>query len=160
MKIMRRIYRSLTARGVLHFLAMYAPHNKLRIPFYKLRGIKIGKDVFIGPGVFIEEARPELVDIEDGVNIAPRVTIVTHDSSFHVIDSKLPIKRGKVVIKKGAFIGAGSIILPGVTIGEKAIVAAGSVVTKDVPPYTIVAGIPARKIGDINEAISRKFKRN
>jgi len=51
-----------------------------------------------------------------------------------------------VVIKRGAWIGAGAIILPNVTIGERAVVGAGAVVTRDVPPYTVVAGVPAREI--------------
>ena len=50
------------------------------------------------------------------------------------------------MIKRGAWIGAGAIILPNVTIGERAVVGAGAVVTKDVPPYTVVAGVPAKEI--------------
>ena len=65
----------------------------------------------------------------------------------------------RVVIKRNAYIGAGAIILPGVTIGEYSIVAAGAVVTKDVPPRTIVAGVPARVVGSIDEKIA-KMKRD
>jgi acetyltransferase-like isoleucine patch superfamily enzyme len=55
-------------------------------------------------------------------------------------------KKGKIVIEKDAWIGTGAVILPNITIGEFAIVGANSVVTKDVPPYTVVGGVPAKKL--------------
>lgn len=64
----------------------------------------------------------------------------------------------EVIIKRNAYIGVGAIILPGVTIGEHAIVAAGSVVTKDVPPHTVVAGVPVRVIKTVEEGLE-KLKR-
>ena len=84
--------------------------------------------------------------------------IVTHDSSYHNINPDIPILTDEVIIKKNAYIGAGAIILPGVTIGESSIVAAGAVVTKDVPPRTIVTGIPAKVVGSIDEKL-KKFKK-
>ena len=118
-----------------------------------MRGTKIGKKVGIAQGVFLEEARPYLITIEDGVNIGPGAIIVTHDSSYHCVNPEIPIISGSVIIKRNAFVGAGSIILPGIVIGEKSIIAAGSVVTKDVPPLTIVAGVPAKFVGNVDEAI-------
>ncbi len=138
-------------------MAMNSPHDYLSKIFYRMRGTKIGKNVGIAHGVFIEESRPHLVTIEDGVNIGPRAIIVAHDSSYHCINPKIPILAGKVIIRKNAYIGAGAIILPGVTIGERSIVAAGAVVTKDIPPGVIVAGIPARVIKTVNEGLC-KFK--
>ncbi len=110
---------------------------------YIEEGVKIGRNVKIRPFTFI----PEGVTIEDDVFIGPGV-IFTND--------KYPRARGqwrlqRTVVKRGASIGAGAVILPGVTIGEYAIVAAGSVVTKDVPPYAIVAGNPARIIGYVTD---------
>jgi len=110
-------------------------------------GVKIGNNVKIRAFTFI----PEGVEIEDDVFIGPGV-IFTND--------KYPRVRGqwrllKTKVKRGASIGAGAIILPGITIGEYAIVAAGSVVTKDVPPYAIVAGNPAQIIGYVTDP---KFK--
>ncbi len=136
---------------------MNMPHDSLSKIFYRMRGTKIGKNVGIAQGVFIEESRPSLVTIEDGVNIGPRAIIVAHDSAYHCIDSDIPILSGKVIIKKSAYIGAGAIILPGVTIGERAIVAAGALVTKDVPPGMIVAGVPAKFMKTVAEGLS-KFK--
>jgi len=155
---LKRIYRSLTVKSLLHIVAMYAPHDRIRVPFHRMRGANIGKDVFIGPGVFIEETRPELVTIEDGVHIAPRVTIVAHDASYHIVDGRLDIRRDKVRIGRRSFIGCGSIILPGITVGEGSIVAAGSLVNKDVPSGVIVAGIPAKNIGTVNEAVLKKLE--
>jgi len=138
---------------------MNAPHNKLRVPLYRLRGTKIGKNVFIGPGCFLEESRPDLITIEDNVSLAPHVKVITHDSSYHGIEPRIPIIRGRVIIKRGAFVGTGSIILPGVTIGERSIIGAGSVVTKDIPPNSIAVGIPARVIKKVDEEIENILKK-
>jgi len=112
----------------------------------------IGKDVYIGDDFIVVE---ELMDkgnvvIGDRVSFAPRVTIITSSHpNFSKIRPYVPVVRGKVVIENDAWIGCGAIILPNVTIGEGAVVGAGSVVTKDVPPYHIVAGIPAKIVKKI-----------
>lgn len=109
------------------------------------RGVRIGKNCKIEPFVFI----PEGVTIEDGVFIGPHVCF-TNDKYPRAINPDGSLKESKdwtitpTLVKKGASIGAGSVILPGVTIGEGATVGAGSVVTKDVPPCTTVLGNPAR----------------
>ena len=150
---------SSTATSIPHFLAMNMPIRRLRVFFHKMRGTKIGKNVRIAHNVFIEGSRPWLVTIEDGVMIGPGVIIVTHDSSYYTINCEIPYIYGEVKICEGSYIGAGSIILSGVTIGKKSIVAAGSVVTKDVKPNTIVAGVPAKPIGIVEEKI-REYKKD
>ena len=111
-----------------------------------------GKFISIGKNVFINHACSCLdmggITIEDDVLIGPKVNLITEN---HPID---PTKRkslicNPILIKRNAWIGAASTILPGVTIGENAIVAAGSVVRKDVPDNTIVAGVPAKHIRHI-----------
>jgi len=100
------------------------------------RGAEIGNNTKVEAYSLI----PTGVKIEDEVFIGPHV-IFTNDRVPHAIGD------WKVVptfVKKGASIGAGAVIVCGVTIGEGALVAAGAVVTKDVPPYTLVAGNPAR----------------
>jgi UDP-2-acetamido-3-amino-2,3-dideoxy-glucuronate N-acetyltransferase len=104
--------------------------------------VKIGNSVRIGAFTFI----PEGVTIEDNVFIAPKVTI---SNDKHPPAGKE--KWGKVLIKKGAVVGMGSIILPGVTIGENAVVGAGSVVTKDVADNTVVYGQAAYPHGSRKE---------
>jgi acetyltransferase-like isoleucine patch superfamily enzyme len=110
--------------------------------------MKIGKNVYIGFLVMMDGEYPEYIELEDEVSIGPGVSIMAHSgaSPFH---KRLKIYyQGpeKVTIKRGAWIATGAVILPGVTIGEAAIVAAGSVVSRDVPPYTMAAGNPARVI--------------
>lgn len=150
-----RIRFSLLVKGFLHILAMNVPINRLRNTFYRWRGTKIGTNVGIGYGVFIEESRPYLIEIEDDVNIGPMAVIVAHDSSFHCINPEVPILFGRVIIRKKGYIGAKAVILPGVTIGEGAIVAAGAVVTKDVAPGVIVAGVPAKQISTVEKTLKR-----
>ena len=88
-----------------------------------------------------------LVIIEDDVLIGPDVKIITVNHDYNDRHNKIYFK--KVVIKRNAWIGAGAIICPGVTLGENCVVAAGAVVTKDVMPNTLVGGNPARFIKNI-----------
>ena len=110
-----------------------------------MAGAHIGKNAYIGPDIFLfDSGRTELLTIEDDVGIGPGCMIIIHASrNGPVLRELYPTKMAPVTIKKGASIGARVTILPGVTIGEHALVAAGSVVTKDVDPYTMVAGVPA-----------------
>lgn len=116
-------------------------------------GFIIGKNARISPYCLLWSNYSTVTDnivIEDDVVIGPNVTLigVTHPKEDIVKYGKIvTTTTGKITIKKGSWIGAGSIILPNVVIHEGAIVGAGAVVTKDVEPYTIVAGVPARKIG-------------
>ncbi len=139
-------------RKVLHLLARNVIGDIFRVWLFKLMGVHIGKNVYIGVDCFIDDIYSELITIEDEVIISFRATIVAHDQAYN------PERIGKVLIRKNSFIGAGSIILPGVTIGEGAIVGAGAVVTKDVAPGTVVGGVPARPLNKTGkEAGSREI---
>ena len=111
-----------------------------------------GQFTRIGKHVFINHACSFLdlggITIEDHVLIGPRVNLVTENHPLDPADRRALICKA-IVIKRNAWIGAASTILPGVTIGENAVVAAGSVVTNDVPANTVVAGIPAKHIKNI-----------
>jgi len=90
------------------------------------------------------------ITIEDDVLVGPKVSLITENHPTDPSDRKtLTLK--PILIKRNAWIGAGAIILPGVTIGENAIVAAGAVVSKDVADNTIVGGIPAKYLKNIDE---------
>jgi acetyltransferase-like isoleucine patch superfamily enzyme len=107
---------------------------------------KIGKNVFINfDCVFLDLGG---ITIEDNVLIAPKVSLLSegHPVSPNERHSLVP---GHIHIRKNAWIGAGATILPGVTVGENAVVAAGAVVSKDVPANTVVGGIPAKHIKNI-----------
>ncbi len=102
----------------------------------------------MGNMVYFDGEHPEYVVVEDEAAIAPGAIIVAHSggSPFQNRAGIFHEAPKKVVIGRGSWIGVGAIVLPGVTVGEGAIVAAGSVVSQDVPPYTVVAGNPARPV--------------
>jgi heptaprenylglycerol acetyltransferase len=125
---------------VLQLLARNAPGaTTVRVQLHRWRGVHIGKHVWIGYDAVIETSSPELVTIRDRATIQIRATIIAHFRE----------QKG-VVIEEDATIGPGAIILPNVTIGQGSIVTAGSVVTKSVPPKTVVQGNPARPIATVN----------
>jgi len=121
--------------------ARISPGVKIIYNDKRRRKLKIGKNVFIGVNCVLDITKG--ITIGDDIQIAPNAMIFTHDSSK---DRKNPVER-EVVIREGAYIGAGAIILHGVQIGKNAIVGAGAVVTKDVEENTIVGGVPAKLTG-------------
>ncbi|MCE7067376.1 sugar O-acetyltransferase [Dyadobacter sp. CY326] len=114
-------------------------------PFYT----NFGQFITLGKNVFINHACSFLdiggITIEDNVQIGPRVNLTSEN---HPLDpaNRTTLILQPIVIKRNAWIGAAATILPGVTVGENSIVAAGAVVSRDVPPNSIVAGIPAKVI--------------
>jgi acetyltransferase-like isoleucine patch superfamily enzyme len=124
---------------ILQNLARNAPGaQSLRITLHRWRGVKIGEGCWIGYDAIIETAHPEYVTMKDGASIGIRAVIIAHFRELH-----------GVVIEEDASIGPGAIIMPNVTIGRGAVVTAGSVVTKNVPPMTIVQGNPAKAIAKV-----------
>jgi acetyltransferase-like isoleucine patch superfamily enzyme len=114
--------------------------------------INYGKNTTIGKNVFINFDCVFLdlggIIIEDDVLIAPKVSLLTEGHPIEA-EKRQSLTVAPIHIKKNAWIGANATILPGVTIGENAVVAAGSVVSKDVPDNTVVGGIPAKIIKNI-----------
>jgi acetyltransferase-like isoleucine patch superfamily enzyme len=117
-------------------------------PFY----INLGIFTHIGKNVFINHACTFLdmggITIEDNVMIGPKVSLITEGHPVNPSERKMLMVK-PVVIKRNAWIGAGVTILPGVTIGENSVVAAGAVVSKDVPENSIVGGVPAKLIRNL-----------
>lgn len=150
-------------RGLLRLLARHCILPSLRISLYRLSGIKIGKNVFVNMDVwFMDDYQSNLIEIEDGVSIAPYVSIIAVSSPNYPFIKKIYdiSKKEKVLIKEGAWIGAGAVILPGVTIGKGSIIGANAVVTKDVDDFAIMTGIPAKKVGDIRDKPASKTNEN
>jgi len=162
-----KIYYALY-RVVLFFL-FNINHNiymNLYINLLKKAGVHInGRPRFIHFNVFLDSTEQfSLIELNDNCVITGNTAILTHDYSiWHASvgtnrisrNSHEFMRKGKVVVEENAFIGMNSIILPNVVIGKNAIVGAGSVVTKDVKENTIVAGNPARYLGDINEYVEK-----
>ena len=141
-------------RKFLKMLIRFVPGHPLRVTLFRWCGYSVGKDVMVGEDLIVvenaDDFREKLI-IGDRVSIAQRVTLVTGASpNWSRLRQVYPSHGGKIVIENDAWIGAGAIILPDVTIGECAVVGAGAVVTKDVPPYAVVVGIPARPIKRIS----------
>jgi acetyltransferase-like isoleucine patch superfamily enzyme len=119
------------------------------VPFHT----NFGKHIKLGKNIFINHACTFLdlggITIEDDVQIGPKVNLITEN---HPVDpsQRKHLDLKSILIKRNAWIGAGATILPGVIIGENSIVAAGAVVNKDVPPNTIVGGIPAKMIKQLD----------
>ncbi len=131
----------------LHIWARTTIPHFLRLALYRAMGIRIGHRVFIGLDSYLDCQFPELIEIEDDVTVSFRVTVVVHDDARRlegVIPGQLQGTVAPVLLKRGCYLGACCLILPGVTVGEGAVVAAGAVVTHDVPPHQVVAGVPAR----------------
>jgi acetyltransferase-like isoleucine patch superfamily enzyme len=117
-------------------------------PFYTDFGenINIGKNVFVNHAcTFMDRGG---IVIEDNVLIGPKVNLITTNHPLNPSERRATISH-PIVIKKGAWIGVGATILAGVTIGENSVVAAGAVVSKDVPDNCVVGGVPARFIKSI-----------
>ena len=128
--------------------------HRLWLRWLKLRGLQIAPDCrVIGFPNFGSE--PYLISIGQRVVISFGVSFITHDGGTTVFRHReryqQVIKYGRIVIRENCFIGARTVILPGVTIGPNSVAAAGSVVTKDVLPNTVVAGVPARVLCTVDE---------
>lgn len=129
-----------TKNRLLQIIARFAPGARTwRVRLHRWRGVKIAQNVWIGYDAIIETSFPWLVSIGANSEIGIRAVIIGHFKRSS--DS-----RTGVTIEEDVFIGPGAIILQNVTIGRGAVVASGSVVTRSVPPMTLVQGNPARPV--------------
>jgi acetyltransferase-like isoleucine patch superfamily enzyme len=158
-----------TLMEAIFMLPRYAVLNRLKSSFLRAMGASIGKRVVYYPGVWITTSHDATLRIGDDVDLAKDViitaagnvfigarTLIGHRTQIHTANHEIPPGRGPifyadadkrpVVIGEDVWIGANCVIVPGVEIGDGAVIAAGSVVTKHVAPFTIVGGVPARLI--------------
>lgn len=120
-------------------------------------GMKVGKNFGRLNGVILDPSHCWLIEIGNNVTMAPRVHILCHDASTKQFLNYTKI--GRVTIGDNVFIGAESVVLPGVTIGNNVIVGANSTVTHDIPDGTVVAGSPAKLICTIEEYLEKEKTR-
>lgn len=151
------VYRKVLSRllqGILKYKFKRIGDNVVFDPsgLYSFDSIEIGNDVFIGRGAVFSASKSN-IKIGSKVMFGPNVTIMGGDHNVSVVGKymfdvkeKLPANDLPVTIEDDVWIGAGVIILKGVTIGTGSIVAAGALVNKDVPPYSIFAGVPGKVI--------------
>lgn len=121
-------------------LSRYLPFLRLKNFLLRLVGIKVASSASVGLMAMFDVLRPDLIVIGENTIIGYNVTILCHEFLPH------EYRLGRVEIGSWVLIGANATILPGVRIGDGAIVGAGAVVTRDVPPGAVVAGVPARPI--------------
>ncbi|MBI3932654.1 MAG: acyltransferase [Acidobacteria bacterium] len=129
------------ARVILHDVRFFNLYRR------GLPGLTIGDDCFLGDDCLLDLA--EAVTLEPQVTLAERVLVLTHTNvgyRDHPLQRHFPAMAAPVILRRGSFVGAQVTILPGVRIGPESFVAAGSVVVEDVPPRSLVAGVPARPV--------------
>lgn len=141
---------------ILRWMAVYCPHPALRTTLFRKCGIKIGEQVVINFGVNIIIPMSEKGILENNIIIGDRVAIATgavivgqSDPNFSKLARLYPEDNRPIKIGNDVWIGANAVVLPGVTIGEQAVIASGAIVNRDVAPFTVVAGVPAKKIKDL-----------
>lgn len=153
-KFFGNIYRKLLSN--MMDWAILEPFNprKLRPALMRNIGCKVGKGCFIGDHIHLDLGHADMIVLEDGVSIAGGTRLLCHQRDFSdycVGDdyNKLGYTIKPIVLKKGCLVGMESFVMPGVTIGEGAIIGANSLVTKDIPAWTIATGAPAKVVKTI-----------
>lgn len=157
--LIKRVYKTyrdafLLKYGMNSWLLSPILPRKLRPAILRKIGCKVGKNVFIGDNVKVDTGHSDLIILEDHVHVAGGCRLLCHQrdlSNYCVGDdyAKLGYKLAPIHLKKGCLIGMESFVFPGVTVGEGAIVGAGSLVTHDIPAWTIATGRPAKVVKQI-----------
>lgn len=143
-------------------LSMWHPNMDSRRKLLQKRGVNIADTAFVDLGVWIEVTTPQAVVIEDYAIIGQGSAIIAHDSGLNCF-ADVPIRVKTTRIGYNAAIAPRSVIMPGVNIGDNSAVLMGSVVNKDVPEGAVVAGNPAKQVGEISDLLKlwqRDMKRN
>jgi maltose O-acetyltransferase len=120
-------------------------------------GLRLGRNVYIAPWCIIDPGFAFMIEIGDGTVFGPRAHVLAHDASMRRplgLTRFAPVKIGPRV-----FIGADTLVLPGVTIGADSIIGAASVVSRDIPPGVLAYGNPARVVGPAQEYLDRQEAR-
>ena len=144
-------------RKLIRWLAINHPDNVTRKLFYQLTGVAIGIDTYLNASLVLYDEYEGLVKFGARIAVAHNVTIVASSWPNYSRLAEIPYVRERLIvtapvtIDDDAWLGTGCIILPGVTVGRGAIVGAGAVVSRNVEPYTVVAGMPAKLVRRLDE---------
>lgn len=160
-QVIRRVCKTLRDTFLLKFfmdpwlLSPLAP-RKIRPWVLRRIGCHVGRNVFVGSQVWVDAGHADLIYIEDNAHITARTVLLCHkkDLSYYYQNddyASLPYVKKEIHIGRGCSTGTGTIIMPGVSIGEGAVIGAYSLVNKDIPAWTIAAGQPAKVIREIPE---------
>ena len=138
----------------VRFFASFVPPSPVKNGLYRLTGLRIAADVFIGESVyFVDGFKGGLIELQREAVLSPKVVLVAMavpGQSF-LAREYLVTRTAPIVIGEGAWIGAGAVILPGVTIGRGAIIGANAVVSETVGPLEVWGGVPARRLKHVAE---------
>ena len=113
------------------------------------RNIRVGRNVFINQGCTLNDIGG--ITLGDDVLLGPNVSLISSGHPLDPASRRHAIVAAPIVLERNVWVGAGATVLQGVTVGADAVVAAGAVVTRDVPPATVVAGVPARVIRSVHD---------
>jgi acetyltransferase-like isoleucine patch superfamily enzyme len=142
-KRLRRYVRGFKNRVLAHLARFMPGAYTFRVWCHRMRGIRMGTNVWLGYDLILETEYPERIWIGDNVEINMRATLIAHFHGIRVQPKGPGLEKISIKLEDDVFIGPGVIILPNVVVGRGAAVAAGSVVTRNVPPMTLVQGNPA-----------------
>lgn len=157
-RVIKQFFGNIRRKMLLNMMdwALLEPFNprKLRPSILRSIGCRVGKNVFVGDFVRVDLSHADMITIDDHAHVASGVRLLCHQrilNDYCVGDdyAKLGYSIKPIHLCKGSLVGMDSFIMPGVTIGEGAIVGAGSLVTKDIPAWTIATGRPAKVVKEI-----------
>lgn len=157
--VLKRVYKTYRDNFLLKYfmdswlLSPFLP-RKIRPRIVRKLGATVGNNVFIGSRVWIDSGHADMLIIEDHVHIAGECTLLCHQrnlKNYYIGDdyARLGYKVENIHLKKGCLLGQRTMVMPGVTIGEGAIIGAYSLVTKNIPAWTIATGRPAKVVRQI-----------
>ena len=139
-------------------MAFFCPLNSWRVWMHRRRGCHIGKEVYIAQQCVLDNAYPELIYIEDYALVLQGSTLLAHSSLRSCYYGIVANNAAPVVVRHHANVSMNVTLLPGVEVGEYAIVSAGAVVSKKVKPYTIVQGNPAKEVVNIESFVKKNIQ--
>ena len=137
--------------------AQHAPWGGFRKWLQRQRGVKIGKNVHWGTNVVVDYPYPNFVKVEDEASISGNDYFLAHSKplDYHACCTESYV--APIIVHKHVWIAVNVTVMPGVEIGEGAIISAGSVVSKDIPPFTVAKGNPAKVVADLAEILKNNY---